>query len=205
MALETFHRTLRHNTMLAQARCAVCSSQLLRAARSSGVVPRLVSTARAHTLAESRRPGLLHATRRVAPMVLRRYATTLESKPEHPDDERVLQGDPPNIILTERAVKVRPFGLSEIGETDLPQKLQMATEQENNPNTALRVSVEPGGCHGYQYKMEITQEKDEDDLYVARLQDHAGLTDAVCFSRTVYASTLTVSRWSCSRGARSTM
>jgi len=43
----------------------------------------------------------------------------------------------------------------------------MATEQENNPNTALRVSVEPGGCHGYQYKMEITQEKDEDDLYVA--------------------------------------
>jgi len=49
-------------------------------------------------------------------MVLRRHATTLESKPEHPDDERVLQGDPPNIILTERAVKVRAFGLSERGD-----------------------------------------------------------------------------------------
>lgn len=30
-------------------------------------------------------------------------------------------------------------------------------------DTALRVSVESGGCHGYQYKMEVTTQVESDD------------------------------------------
>lgn len=36
--------------------------------------------------------------------------------------------------------------------------------KEKNPDLALRIAVEPGGCHGYQYKMEITNEIEEDDF-----------------------------------------
>lgn len=35
--------------------------------------------------------------------------------------------------------------------------------RENNPNAALRVSVESGGCHGYQYKMDLAKDSSPDD------------------------------------------
>lgn len=34
-------------------------------------------------------------------------------------------------------------------------RLQGLREKENNPRLALRVTVESGGCHGYQYQMKI--------------------------------------------------
>jgi Fe-S cluster assembly iron-binding protein IscA len=36
-------------------------------------------------------------------------------------------------------------------------------EREHNPNTALRIAVESGGCHGYQYKMELAITRSPDD------------------------------------------
>ncbi|WFD34540.1 [4Fe-4S] proteins maturation [Malassezia cuniculi] len=45
-------------------------------------------------------------------------------------------------------------------------KLASVAAAENNPHLALRVAVEPGGCHGYQYKLELTEEQDDDDLCV---------------------------------------
>lgn len=38
-----------------------------------------------------------------------------------------------------------------------------AQKKANNEDLALRIAVESGGCHGYQYKIEVTDERGEDD------------------------------------------
>lgn len=43
------------------------------------------------------------------------------------------------------------------------QQIARAQELAKDPTLALRVSVESGGCHGYQYKMEVTTRREEDD------------------------------------------
>ncbi|KLO05365.1 hypothetical protein SCHPADRAFT_1002946 [Schizopora paradoxa] len=43
------------------------------------------------------------------------------------------------------------------------QQLQAISGRDNNPNTALRIVVESGGCHGYQYRMELTSKRELDD------------------------------------------
>lgn len=40
------------------------------------------------------------------------------------------------------------------------QRLRAIALKENNPNVALRVSVESGGCHGYQYKIDLSNLSD---------------------------------------------
>lgn len=37
-----------------------------------------------------------------------------------------------------------------------PQRLNKIAEKDSNPNTALRITVESGGCHGFQYLMSLT-------------------------------------------------
>jgi len=42
--------------------------------------------------------------------------------------------------------------------TEIPlftQQLMKIAERQNDPNSALRIAVESGGCHGYQYKMSL--------------------------------------------------
>lgn len=41
-------------------------------------------------------------------------------------------------------------------------RLQAIAETDQNPDLALRVSVESGGCHGFQYLMSLTTTKDID-------------------------------------------
>ena len=77
-----------------------------------------------------------------------RRATTLLRKPEEPEEPEVYRDGEPTIIATDRAIA----------------QLKKVAERENNSSLALRVAVEPGGCHGYQYKMEITEEIEDDDL-----------------------------------------
>ncbi|SPO39644.1 related to ISA1 - mitochondrial matrix protein involved in biogenesis of the iron-sulfur cluster of Fe/S proteins [Pseudozyma flocculosa] len=86
----------------------------------------------------------------------RRSATTLTRKPEEPEEPEVYRDGEPTIIATERAIN----------------QLRKVSERENNPSLALRVAVEPGGCHGYQYKMEITEEVEEDDF---QFEVHPGI------------------------------
>ncbi|KAJ3540511.1 hypothetical protein NM688_g6216 [Phlebia brevispora] len=43
------------------------------------------------------------------------------------------------------------------------EQLQTIAKRENNPDAALRISVESGGCHGYQYKMELAKKRKPDD------------------------------------------
>lgn len=35
-------------------------------------------------------------------------------------------------------------------------RLSSIAQKDNNPNSALRVSIESGGCHGFQYLMSLT-------------------------------------------------
>ncbi|WFD41359.1 [4Fe-4S] proteins maturation [Malassezia japonica] len=84
----------------------------------------------------------------VPPRASVRLASTLVAKPEHPEDETVMEGDTPLVHLTERAV----------------QKIRSVAEADSDPNVGLRIIVEPGGCHGYMYKLEITSGTEEDDF-----------------------------------------
>lgn len=59
-----------------------------------------------------------------------------------------------NVIVTERAAR-------RIGEI----------LQKEPAGTMLRVSVEGGGCSGFQYKFDVEHARAEDDLVIAR--DHA--------------------------------
>jgi len=45
------------------------------------------------------------------------------------------------------------------------ERLRLISTKENDPNIALRVAVESGGCHGYQYKMELTSKRQLDDYH----------------------------------------
>lgn len=41
-------------------------------------------------------------------------------------------------------------------------RLQAISEKDGNPNLALRVAVESGGCHGFQYLMSLVNTSDMD-------------------------------------------
>ena len=43
------------------------------------------------------------------------------------------------------------------------QQLRAIAKREGNPAAALRVVVESGGCHGYQYKLHLARERQPDD------------------------------------------
>ncbi|EPS96628.1 hypothetical protein FOMPIDRAFT_52807 [Fomitopsis schrenkii] len=45
------------------------------------------------------------------------------------------------------------------------EQLRSITSREHNPNAALRVAVESGGCHGYQYKLELAEKRQLDDYH----------------------------------------
>ncbi len=52
------------------------------------------------------------------------------------------------------------------------QRLKQIMMKDSNPNLALRVSVESGGCHGFQYLMSLTDmseiSQEEDSVFEGR-------------------------------------
>ena len=46
---------------------------------------------------------------------------------------------------------------------------------QDKPDLMLRVRIEGGGCSGFQYRLELTQERETDD----QMYDHYVLTDQV--------------------------
>ncbi|GAA5900383.1 hypothetical protein JCM6882_001234 [Rhodosporidiobolus microsporus] len=64
-----------------------------------------------------------------------------------PVEEELKEGEVLDMRLTEAAVK----------------QIHRAQSAASNPDLALRLAVESGGCHGYQYKMQVTGERGEDD------------------------------------------
>ncbi|PSR77944.1 hypothetical protein PHLCEN_2v7644 [Hermanssonia centrifuga] len=71
--------------------------------------------------------------------------TTLE--PEDEEDMDVLPPEEATLEMTDRAA----------------EQLRAIAEREKNPDAALRIAVESGGCHGYQYKMELAKKRNPDD------------------------------------------
>ncbi|OBZ65880.1 Iron-sulfur assembly protein 2 [Grifola frondosa] len=67
---------------------------------------------------------------------------------------RVLPPEEARIEVTERAAEVLLY-----------QQLRAIAKREDNPDAALRVAVESGGCHGYQYKMELAKSRESDDYH----------------------------------------
>lgn len=80
---------------------------------------------------------------------------------------------------------LRDFHLTKIvsGHTDLKigitdrarNKLVQIAADDNNPDSALRIRVESGGCHGFQYNLDLTNVKEElakeEDLVVFERSD----------------------------------
>ncbi|KAG6857758.1 hypothetical protein H0H87_004174 [Tephrocybe sp. NHM501043] len=71
--------------------------------------------------------------------------------PEYLEEEEIDVDLPPpeevNLVITDRAA----------------EQLQSIASRQENPNAALRIAVESGGCHGYQYKMELATGHSLDD------------------------------------------
>jgi len=70
--------------------------------------------------------------------------------------------------LREEEVDVEPIPPEQVklALTDrAAEQLRSIATRENNPNAALRLAVESGGCHGYQYKMELAKERAPDDYH----------------------------------------
>ena len=89
----------------------------------------------------------------------RGYATTTHNQ-KYSDDKVPLTLD-----ITPSCAQVFPV------TTQLKTKqLSKIHARENNPNLMLRVTVESGGCHGYQYLMSLTESYDpEEDAYFSRI------------------------------------
>lgn len=64
-----------------------------------------------------------------------------------------------------------------IGITDRAMnKLVEIAQEDKNPDSALKISVESGGCHGFQYNLDLTNYQEEleknEDLVVFQRMDN---------------------------------
>ncbi|KAL5393151.1 hypothetical protein PMIN06_007044 [Paraphaeosphaeria minitans] len=95
-----------------------------------------------------KRPAAGIALPKPQPVLRRRLATEASptTSPSDPQPARAVlhprtteSGEPMGISLSPRAI----------------HRLSTIATKDNNPNLALRVSIESGGCHGFQYLMSL--------------------------------------------------
>jgi hypothetical protein len=88
----------------------------------------------------------------------------LDANEEFSETEALPQEEA-SLNITDAAAEVRrkTHDLVERPQTFYWQQLRDISMRENDENIALRVLVESGGCHGYQYKMELTSERQPSD------------------------------------------
>ncbi|EJT48617.1 hypothetical protein A1Q1_02344 [Trichosporon asahii var. asahii CBS 2479] len=143
------------------------SAHLLRPLRSA--LPS-ATPLRARTLVSLPRPTsstlAFAAVRSAVPRTALRWASTEAAAPstvsvsvEAPDLAAIKEEgfiEDPELVPTEKAtLAITPEATAQLA------KLK-AGEPADSP-MALRVGVDSGGCHGYQYIMELTEEKGTDD------------------------------------------
>lgn len=104
-----------------------------------------------------------------------------------PKDELKEQAAPQNLDLSS---ELRDFELTKIihGHTDLRigitdrarDKLADIAKKDKDPGTALRIQVESGGCHGFQYNLDLTTLAEalakDDELVVFQRSDNTNAT-----------------------------
>ena len=62
------------------------------------------------------------------------------------------------------AEKAAPVGLS----AKAAARVKMLIDQQGNPNLKLRLSVSGGGCSGFQYGFDFSEDAKKDDIVVKR-------------------------------------
>lgn len=81
-------------------------------------------------------------------------------------DVELLPSDQIELIITDRAAEVGIYLLTcekQAGIDYGKQQLRSIATRGGDPSAALRISVESGGCHGYQYKMQLAKDVLPDD------------------------------------------
>ncbi|KAF8909897.1 hypothetical protein CPB85DRAFT_1390803 [Mucidula mucida] len=80
-------------------------------------------------------------------------------------DAQVLAPEDVSLTITDRAA----------------EQLRAIAKREGNPDAALRIAVDSGGCHGYQYKMELAKSRSGDDYQFTHptIQPSNILVDAI--------------------------
>ncbi|KAJ7232785.1 hypothetical protein B0H12DRAFT_1028870 [Mycena haematopus] len=102
-----------------------------------------------------RRRALTSSWPRGAPLAPPAQPTVLLSSPSPAYLEQeeievdVLPAQEAHIVLTDRAA----------------EQLRSISTRQTDPDAALRIAVESGGCHGYQYKMELAKSRALDDYH----------------------------------------
>ncbi|KAJ7350349.1 hypothetical protein DFH08DRAFT_861152 [Mycena albidolilacea] len=92
--------------------------------------------------------------------------------PEYLEQEEIdvdlLPPQEAHVILTDRAA----------------EQLRSISDRQTSPDAALRIAVESGGCHGYQYKMELAKTRALDDYHFSHptVKPSNLLVDAVSLS-----------------------
>ncbi|KAG7192820.1 [4Fe-4S] proteins maturation [Scheffersomyces spartinae] len=87
-----------------------------------------------------------------------------------PEQTIQLQTDSADFAITKLVHGVTPKKLA-ITERAV-SKLRLIIETDKDPDSALRIGVESGGCHGFQYNLKLTQvakelaQDKDNDLYV---------------------------------------
>jgi hypothetical protein len=99
--------------------------------------------------------------------ILRRSPTVEDIESAELDVELPSQSDV-QLAFTERAAEVcRTLccfsGCSRLLTYIFGQQLHQISCQDEHSGSALQISVESGGCHGYQYKMELTRQRAPED------------------------------------------
>ncbi|KAF9047382.1 hypothetical protein BJ165DRAFT_1403108 [Panaeolus papilionaceus] len=112
------------------------------------------------------------------------YAALASKLPTKPTV--VLSTPSPGYIEAEEIdVELIPTDQVQLEITDrAAEQLMNIANREHNPDSALRVSVESGGCHGYQYKMELAKHQSPDDYHFTHptIKPSNILVDAVSFT-----------------------
>ncbi|KAK0212725.1 hypothetical protein DFS33DRAFT_1248165 [Desarmillaria ectypa] len=85
------------------------------------------------------------------------YLEEEEIDVEIPEDKDI------RIVITDRAAEACVFPFESNASSHVFQKLRAIAKREGDPEAALRIAVESGGCHGYQYKMDLAKHRSPDD------------------------------------------
>ncbi|THH13774.1 hypothetical protein EW146_g6486 [Bondarzewia mesenterica] len=136
-------------------------------ARKLAHVPRLASSRRMHIKSTSSMPTLAP---HLSPVPRRTFVSThprrsqIPSRLEHAIS--VLYSQPTQKDIAEAGIEADlvPDAKIYITESAAEHLKRLATDNSHHEG-GLRVAVESGGCHGYQYKMEFTAHRQPDDYH----------------------------------------
>lgn len=162
--------------------CRLCGSPLLPS-RTASIAPIPVR----HLSTRTRTPALLRRTSRspaaawlksVQPRASTSYRRTLATIVGRPtvdasnDLPPELMGDSPDPFADSSSqtegIDLSPSADAE-GERSVniteaaANQVRKIQAKEKNPKVVLRLAVESGGCHGYQYKIQLTETVNDDD------------------------------------------